>query len=97
VAEDSSGYPDCRPEFYKAFQKAIDIGTKPETQIKLVTPVISLRKSEIVKQGVELGAPLQLTWSCYQSEERACGHCDSCALRLRAFAEIGMQDPIPYA
>lgn len=97
VAEDSSGYPDCRPEFYAAFQRAIDAGTKPETQIAIVTPVISLRKSEIVKRGVELGAPLQLTWSCYQSEDRACGHCDSCALRLRAFAEIGMQDPIPYA
>jgi 7-cyano-7-deazaguanine synthase len=97
VAEDSSGYPDCRPEFYEAFQKAIDVGTKPETQIEIVTPVISLRKSEIVKQGVELGAPLQLTWSCYQKEERACGRCDSCALRLRAFSEVGIPDPIPYA
>jgi len=97
VAEDSSGYPDCRPEFYEAFQTAIDAGTKPETQIEVVTPVISLRKSEIVRRGVELGAPLELTWSCYQSEDRACGHCDSCALRLRAFAEIGVPDPIPYA
>jgi 7-cyano-7-deazaguanine synthase len=97
VAEDSSGYPDCRPEFYEAFQTAIDAGTKPETQIEIVTPVISLRKSEIVRRGVELGAPLELTWSCYQSEDRACGHCDSCALRLRAFAEIGVPDPIPYA
>ena len=97
VAEDSSGYPDCRPEFYEAFQRTIDAGAKPETQIEIVTPVISLRKSEIVKLGVELGAPLDLTWSCYQAEERACGRCDSCALRLRAFAEAHMRDPIPYA
>ena len=97
VAEDSSGYPDCRPEFYEAFQRAIDIGTKPETRIEIVTPVIDLRKSEIVKRGVELGAPFELTWSCYQAEEAACGRCDSCALRLRAFREAGVPDPIPYA
>ena len=97
VAEDSSGYPDCRPEFYEAFQRVIDLGTKPETRITIVTPVIHLRKSEIVKRGVELGAPLHLTWSCYQADERACGRCDSCALRLRAFAEAGVRDPIPYA
>ena len=97
VAEDSSGYPDCRPEFYEVFQRTIDVGTKPETRIEIVTPVISLRKSEIVKRGVELGAPLHLTWSCYQAEERACGRCDSCALRLRAFAEAGLKDPIQYA
>jgi 7-cyano-7-deazaguanine synthase len=97
VAEDSSGYPDCRPEFYEAFQRTIDAGTKPETRIEIVTPVISLRKSEIVKRGVELGAPLHLTWSCYQAEERACGRCDSCALRLRAFAEARLKDPIQYA
>ncbi|HEV8589268.1 MAG TPA: 7-cyano-7-deazaguanine synthase QueC [Pyrinomonadaceae bacterium] len=97
VAEDSSGYPDCRPEFYQAFQRAIDIGTRPQTRIRIVTPVIHLRKSEIVKRGVELAAPLQLTWSCYQSEDRACGRCDSCALRLRAFSEAGVKDPIPYA
>ena len=97
VAEDSSGYPDCRPEFYEAFQRTIDAGTKPETRVKIVTPVISLRKSEIVKRGVELRAPLHLTWSCYQAEERACGRCDSCALRLRAFAEAGVKDPIQYA
>src|SRR5437868_7994900 len=81
VAEDSSGYPDCRPEFYAAFQRTIDLGTKPETRIEIVTPVISLRKSEIIKRGIELGAPLHLTWSCYQAEERACGRCDSCGLR----------------
>jgi len=97
VAEDSSGYPDCRPEFYQAFQRVIEQGTKPATRIEIVTPVIDLRKSEIVKRGVELGAPLRLTWSCYQSEDRACGRCDSCALRLRAFSEAGVKDPIPYA
>ena len=97
VAEDASGYPDCRPEFYEAFQRVIDVGTKLETSLTIVTPVIHLRKSEIVKRGVELGAPLHLTWSCYQAEERACGRCDSCALRLRAFAEAGVRDPIPYA
>ena len=97
VAEDSSGYPDCRPEFYSAFQKAIDIGTKPDTNIEIVTPVIHLRKSEIIKRGLELHAPLELTWSCYQSEDLACGVCDSCALRLRAFAEAGVADPIKYA
>lgn len=97
VAEDSSGYPDCRPEFYEAFQRAIDAGTKPQAQIKIVTPVIHLSKSEIVKRGNGLGAPLQLTWSCYQAENEACGRCDSCALRLRAFRDAGLTDPIPYA
>jgi len=97
VAEDSSGYPDCRPEFYDAFQRAIDIGTKPETEIRIFTPVIHLRKPEIIKRGLQLGAPFELTWSCYQSEELACGCCDSCALRLRAFAEAGIADPVPYA
>lgn len=97
VAEDSSGYPDCRPEFYDAFQRAIDVGTKPETDIRIFTPVIHLRKSEIIKRGLELDAPLELTWSCYQSEELACGRCDSCVLRLRAFAEAGIVDPVPYA
>lgn len=97
VAEDSSGYPDCRPEFYAAFQQAIDTGTRPETRVEIKTPVIHLRKSEIVRRGLALGAPLELTWSCYQAEERACGRCDSCALRLRAFREAGAGDPIPYA
>jgi 7-cyano-7-deazaguanine synthase len=96
VAEDSSGYPDCRPEFYDAFQNVIDLGTKPETRITIRTPVIYLKKSEIVQKGVDLGAPLHLTWSCYQESERACGKCDSCALRLRAFREAGVSDPIPY-
>ncbi|MEO8649482.1 MAG: 7-cyano-7-deazaguanine synthase QueC [Acidobacteriota bacterium] len=97
VAEDSSGYPDCRPEFYEAFQKTIDAGTKPETQIELRTPVIHLSKAEIVKKGVDLNAPLHLTWSCYRSEQLACGTCDSCALRLRGFAQAGVTDPIAYA
>ena len=97
VAEDSSGYPDCRPEFYEAFQRTIDVGTRPETNIEIVTPIIHLRKSEIIKRGLELNAPLALTWSCYQSEDVACGRCDSCALRLRGFAKAGAVDPIPYA
>ena len=96
VAEDSSGYPDCRPDFYDAFQNVIDTGTKPETQITIRTPVIAMRKSEIVRRGIELGAPLHLTWSCYKESELACGNCDSCALRLRAFREAGATDPIPY-
>jgi 7-cyano-7-deazaguanine synthase len=96
VAEDSSGYPDCRPEYYRAFQELVRVGTRPETQVEIVTPVITLRKSEIIRRGVELGAPLHLTWSCYQSEDAACGVCDSCLLRLRAFAEAGVDDPIPY-
>jgi 7-cyano-7-deazaguanine synthase len=96
VAEDSSGYPDCRPEFYDAFEQVIQRGTRPETTIEIVTPVIALHKSEIIRRGLELDAPLHLTWSCYQSEERACGRCDSCALRLRAFREAGHADPIPY-
>lgn len=96
VAEDSSGYPDCRPEFYAAFQNVIDLGTKPDTDIRIRTPVIYLKKSEIVRTGLKLGAPLDLTWSCYQASELACGNCDSCALRLRAFRAAGVRDPIPY-
>jgi 7-cyano-7-deazaguanine synthase len=96
VAEDSSGYPDCRPEYYRVFQELIRVGTRPETQIEIVTPVIALKKSEIIRRGLELQAPLQLTWSCYKNEDTACGVCDSCLLRLRAFAEAGVADPIPY-
>lgn len=96
VAEDSSGYPDCRPEYYRAFQEVIREGTRPETRIEIETPVIHMRKSEIVKRGIELGAPLESTWSCYQSDDEACGMCDSCRLRLRAFAEAGIADPIVY-
>ncbi len=96
VAEDSSGYPDCRPEYYRVFRELVRAGTRPETQMEIVTPVIGMRKSEIVRRGIELGAPLHLTWSCYQFEDAACGACDSCRLRLRAFAEAGQADPIPY-
>lgn len=96
VAEDSSGYPDCRPEYYAAFNRVIAAGTKPGTQLEIVTPVIHMRKSEIVRRGRELGAPFELTWSCYQGQDVACGVCDSCALRLRAFAEAGVDDPLPY-
>ncbi len=97
VEEDSSGYPDCRPEYYAAFNRVIALGTRPETQLEIVTPVIRMRKSQIVRRGKELGAPFGLTWSCYQAEDVACGVCDSCALRLRAFEEAGVEDPIPYA
>ncbi|MEP6704280.1 MAG: 7-cyano-7-deazaguanine synthase QueC [Acidobacteriota bacterium] len=97
VAEDSSGYPDCRPEFFAAFQKTIDAGTKPETRIEIRNPIIHLSKAEIVKKGIELNAPLELTWSCYRNEDVACGTCDSCALRLRGFEQAGAKDPIAYA
>ncbi len=96
VYEDSSGYPDCRPDFFSAFEKMIDLGTKPETKIKIVTPIINLSKAEIVKKGIELDAPLHLTWSCYQNEDEACGVCDSCALRLRGFQQAAFEDPIKY-
>lgn len=96
VEEDSSGYPDCRETFYQAFNKAVDMGTKPETRIEIVTPLIHMKKSEIVKKGVELGAPFRLTWSCYQNNEKACGRCESCVLRLKGFREAGVKDPIQY-
>lgn len=96
VEQDSSGYPDCRPAYYQAFNAVIKAGTK-EGGIEIVTPLIALRKSEIVRRGLELNAPLDLTWSCYSREDRACGVCDSCVLRLRAFHEAGAADPLPYA
>jgi 7-cyano-7-deazaguanine synthase len=95
VEQDSSGYPDCRPAYYEAFNQVIEAGTK-EGAIEIVTPLIRLRKTEIVRLGLELGAPFDLTWSCYSRQDRACGVCDSCVLRLRAFAEVGARDPIPY-
>ena len=95
VEQDSSGYPDCRPEFYRAFNQAICAGTK-EGRIAVETPLIALRKSEIVTLGLELAAPFDLTWSCYSRDDQACGTCDSCVLRLRAFAAAGAVDPIPY-
>ena len=97
VFADSSGYPDCRPEYYEAFNELVRRGTKPETRIEIVAPLIGLHKHEIIRKGMELGAPLHLTWSCYRNSDLACGTCDSCALRLRAFAQAGVVDPIPYA
>jgi 7-cyano-7-deazaguanine synthase len=97
VEEDSSGYPDCRKEFYTAFEEVIRTGTKPETRMRILTPVIDLSKAEIVLQGQAINAPFHLTWSCYQRDDVACGVCDSCALRLRGFARAGVEDPIPYA
>ena len=96
VEPDSSGYPDCRPAYYRAFNEVVKAGTK-EGDIEIVTPLIAMRKEEIVRLGLELGAPFDLTWSCYSREDRACGVCDSCVLRLRAFEAAGEQDPIPYA
>lgn len=96
VWEDSSGYPDCRPEFYRAFEEAVRLGTRPETSLHIVTPVISMAKAEIVRQGLALGVPFAKTWSCYQAEEAACGACESCRLRLRGFREAGAPDPISY-
>ena len=95
VEQDSSGYPDCRPEYYRAFNQVVKAGTR-EGKIEVVTPLIGMRKAEIVKLGMELGAPFDLTWSCYSREDKACGTCESCVLRRRAFAEAGAADPIPY-
>jgi len=97
VWEDSSGYPDCRPEYYEAMNELIRAGTRPSTNIRVETPLIYHSKSEIVKIGAALGAPFHLTWSCYRDSDLACGVCDSCALRLRAFQQAGIEDPIPYA
>ncbi|MEQ8224660.1 MAG: 7-cyano-7-deazaguanine synthase QueC [Candidatus Eremiobacterota bacterium] len=96
VEEDSSGYPDCTKSYYEAYNKLIDVGTKPSTHIEIITPVIDMKKSEIVKKGMELCAPLHLTWSCYGHSDLACGECDSCLLRLRGFREAGVEDPIGY-
>lgn len=96
VEEDSSGYPDCRAGYFHALNKLIEAGTKPGSGIEVATPLIGMKKKEIVLKGLELDAPLHLTWSCYQDEDKACGRCDSCALRLRGFREAGKEDPIPY-
>jgi len=96
VEQDSSGYPDCRPAYYNIFNQLIAAGTRPESSIEICAPLIGCSKAEIVRRGVELGAPLELTWSCYQASELACGRCDSCVLRLRAFAQAGVTDPLPY-
>jgi 7-cyano-7-deazaguanine synthase len=95
VEQDSSGYPDCRPAYYRAFNQVIKTGTKLGN-IEIHTPLIGMRKAEIVTLGLELGAPFDLTWSCYSQQDRACGVCDSCVLRLRAFQEAGTADPLPY-
>lgn len=96
VAEDSSGYPDCRKEFYDAFNEVLKVGLKPETDLTIETPIINMTKSEIVKIGSKLHAPFNLTWSCYKNEDKACGVCDSCLLRLRGFKKAGIEDPISY-
>ena len=96
VFEDSSGYPDCRPEFYRAFEEAIRQGTRPETEIRIETPVIRMSKADIVREGRALAVPFDKTWSCYQAEDLACGACESCRLRLKGFAEAGVKDPLPY-
>jgi len=96
VEEDSSGYPDCKEEFINHMEKAINAGTKPETNIKIKTPLIHLKKEDIVKKAIEVGVPLELTWSCYKEEEEACGVCDSCRLRLKGFEKAGIKDKIPY-
>lgn len=96
VEEDSSGYPDCREDFIKKMQEAINAGTKPETQIEIKAPLIHLKKEDIVKEAIKYNVPLELTWSCYQNEDEACGVCDSCRLRLKGFEKVGIKDKIPY-
>ncbi|MCU4717570.1 7-cyano-7-deazaguanine synthase QueC [Halapricum hydrolyticum] len=96
-SEDFSGYPDCRPDFFEAFQQVIDIGTKPETDIELVAPFVEWSKTDIAERGLELGVPYEHTWSCYQDDSPACGTCDACAFRLQAFQNLGERDPIEYA
>ena len=96
MEEDSSGYPDCREVYFRAYNQLIDLGTRPETRIEIETPIIHLKKWEVVKLGAELGAPFHLTWSCYRSEDIACGRCESCILRLKAFRKAGIKDPIAY-
>jgi 7-cyano-7-deazaguanine synthase len=95
VEEDSSGYPDCRPSYYKALNALIKEGTK-DGDIEVLTPVIALKKNEIVQKAVDLKAPIAFSWSCYERNDEACGTCDSCALRLRGFQRAGLEDPIPY-
>jgi len=97
VEEDSSGYPDCRENFIKSMEQSINLGTKDETNIKIMTPLIHLKKEDIVKKAVKEGVKLELTWSCYQNEDKACGVCDSCRLRLKGFKKEGIKDPISYA
>ena len=96
VEEDSSGYPDCRKRFFESYNKMINLGTKPDTNIEIVTPIIGLTKKDIVIKSFELNSPIHLTWSCYKNDVLACGECDSCALRMRGFQQAGKKDPIKY-
>lgn len=96
-SEDFSGYPDCRPQFFKTFQQVINVGTKAETDIELKAPFVEWSKTDIAQHGLELGVPYEMTWSCYQAEAPACGTCDACAFRLQAFQNLGTKDPIEYA
>lgn len=95
-SEDFSGYPDCRPAFFEAFQAVIDVGTRPDTEIELVVPFVEASKTDILRRGLDLGVPYEHTWSCYRADEPACGTCEACALRLRAFERLGVRDPIAY-
>lgn len=97
VQEDGSGYPDCREEYYEAFNRLIRVGTRPETRLEVKTPLLHMSKEEIVREGLRLGAPFHLTWSCYTGQSTACGRCESCLLRLKGFRGAGAPDPIPYA
>ncbi|MCT9096420.1 7-cyano-7-deazaguanine synthase QueC [Haloarchaeobius sp. HME9146] len=96
-SEDFAGYPDCRPAFFEAFEKLVDVGTKPETKISIEAPFVEWSKTDIAARGVELDVPYEHTWSCYRANEPACGTCDSCAFRLEAFQNVGVRDPIEYA
>jgi len=96
VEEDGSGYPDCREEYYEAFNRLVRLGTRPETELEVVTPLLHMNKGDIVREGMRLAAPLHLTWSCYVDSVTACGRCQSCRLRLNGFREAGIDDPIPY-
>jgi 7-cyano-7-deazaguanine synthase len=95
-SQDYSGYPDCRPQFIEAFQQLVNVGTRDETCIRIVAPFLSMNKQDIIRLGMSLGVPYQYTWSCYQSEERACGVCGACHFRRTAFESLGFEDPIPY-
>jgi 7-cyano-7-deazaguanine synthase len=96
MEQDSSGYPDCREDFFDAYEKMIDLGTKPTTKIKILRPIINMTKKEIVEKGILMELPFEITWSCYKNSDISCGECDSCALRLRGFAKAGMTDPLTY-
>jgi len=95
-SEDYSGYPDCRPEFFEAFERMVDVGTKPDTDIDLVVPFVEDSKTDIAERGLDLGVPYDLTWSCYRDDAPACGTCDACAFRLQAFQRLDIADPIEY-